>query len=405
MNNINNIINIQRNDWYKISKLSEIKETINKLFWEISNFKLRLESNYGLNLSNSQNDIILEYKNNIIFLSKKGYNLIIDFFDFVFDFDPPKDEFYNHLSKSISIIVFDNSIIYLDRYQSFHKSSFLSNKQSQNEPQHESHHESHIKSHHESHIKSLHESSHIECHHGSHHIESHHESQQKSLHESYQRHHYYSFYGSHCESPNESYFKKLSQKSNPENEFGIICFKCKINNPIYLCQTCNMLVCKNCLKTLHKNSKNKHQVINFLENKDKEITLFLNSISAIFKNLLIKCDFLLKNNIEFKKTKDIYTSKIDYIKKYKNYPYLDKIICFEDVIDFLVKLEKETNGSKINNEIFQNSFHFSKLEKKLVDLVNNIFFEGQDPNISKENNINFQIDSEDDEEDFFIKNE
>jgi len=120
---------------------------------------------------------------------------------------------------------------------------------------------------------------------------------------------------------------------------------------------------------------------------------------------LIKCDFLLKNNIEFKKTKDIYTSKIDYIKKFKNYPYLDKIICFEDVIDFLVKLEKETNGSKINNEIFQNSFHFSKLGKKLVDLVSNIFFEGKDANISKENNINFQIDSEDDEEDFFIKNE
>ena len=346
MNINNNIINIQRNDDYKIRELTKIKEIINKLFWEISNFILRLKSYSGLKLSNSQNDIILGYKKNIIFLGKKGYSLIIDFFDF----DPPEDDFYNNYD--ISNISFSNSYISLNRCQSLFN-SFVNNNQSHHESQHESHHESH----------------------------------------------YVSSYEFH----NESHHEKLSQKSNPGNEFEIKCFKCIKNNPIYLCHTCNMLVCKKCLKELHKNSKNKHEVINFLENEDKNITLFLNSLSAIFKNLLIKCNFLLKNNIELKQAKDMCPAKIDYIKKFKNLPYLDKITCFDDEINFLKNLEKEIKGLKHNDEIFQNSFHFSKLDTKLIDLGKNIFSEDQNSNDSKENNINFQFDL--DNEDFSIHNE
>ena len=111
----------------------------------------------------------------------------------------------------------------------------------------------------------------------------------------------------------------------------------------------------------------------------------------------------MKNNIELKQTEEIYTAKIEYIKKYKNFPYLDKIICFDDEINFLENFEKEIKGLKNNDEIFQNSFHFSKLDPKLIDLGKNIFVEDQDSNDSKENNINFQFDLNDD--DFSIQNE
>jgi hypothetical protein len=288
-------------------------------------------------------------------LGEKGYNLIIDFFDFLFDFDPPGDEFYNSYSDDKSNILFNKSFIYLNRYQSFLNSS-LNNNQSHHEPEHESHHESH--------------------------------------HESFNEFH------------NESYHEKLSQKSNPGNEFGIKCFKCIKNNPIYLCQTCNMVVCEQCLKELHQNSTNKHTVINFLENKDKEITLFLNSISAIFKNILIKCNCLLENKIQLKITKDIDTGEINSIKKTIYFPYFDKRICLSDEIFFLESIEKEVDDLYYNNvDKFQNSFHFSKLEKNLIDTVKIIFFE--DSNISKENNNNFQIDLNDsiDEEDISIQEE
>ena len=331
MNN-NNIINIHRNEGFKITKLTEIKEVINKLFWEVSNFLLQFKFYSGLNLSKSQDDIFLDYKNNIIYLAKKGNSLIIDFFDFIFDFDPPEDEFDNYLSIDLSNISFNNSYIYSVGYQSFFNLSFKSN------------------------------------------IESHHE--------------------------------KLSPKPISKNEIDIQCFKCKKNISIYLCQTCNMVVCEQCLKELHQNSTNKHTVINFLENKDKEITLFLNSISAIFKNILIKCNCLLENKIQLKITKDIDTGEINSIKKTIYFPYFDKRICLSDEIFFLESIEKEVDDLYYNNvDKFQNSFHFSKLEKNLIDTVKIIFFE--DSNISKENNNNFQIDLNDsiDEEDISIQEE
>ena len=119
--------------------------------------------------------------------------------------------------------------------------------------------------------------------------------------------------------------------------------------------------------------------------------------------MIIKCNFLLKNNTELKPTKDINTSKINYIKKYKELPHLDKTICFDDEINFLNNLEKEINSLEHNNEIFQNSFHFSNLEKNLIDIVKKILYEDNDSNISKDNN-NFEFDF-DDIEDIFIQEE
>jgi hypothetical protein len=162
-----------------------------------------------------------------------------------------------------------------------------------------------------------------------------------------------------CYNSYSEILNKSKKESFKENEFPFKCFKCSNNNPKFLCMTCNILFCEKCLDFLHHCSSNKNLIINFQENKEKEKSLFLNSISVIFKNILIKCDYLLKKE----------TKKNVKIKKKIKFPYISNFSLKEE-IKFLEDIEKEIDVD-IN---FQNViFNASKIEPNLIDIVKQIY--------------------------------
>ena len=308
---IKNCINIQENVKLKIRQLNEIKDTINRLFWDISNFILKLK-NYSEFLNSFDNDNFLEYKIRIREMTNKGYNLICDFIDFGFEFNPPNyNNFVKDANNSNNSLMNSNSCF----------DSFLTDK--------------------------------------------------------YNR-----------EIKFES-FSESNQKLSSEKEFSIKCFKCGNNNPIYLCKTCYILFCEKCIRDHQQNSEKSHSIIKFKDSKEKEKIFFLNSISYIIKNLLIKCDCLLKKGIMKIGKEDIDNSGVNYIKRITKFPYINNSFNFKDEIKFLNDIdEKYTDLQKTDN--LQNSFHFSELDKNLIDTIKNILNEEQ--NILKENDIDDMTD-------------
>lgn len=164
--------------------------------------------------------------------------------------------------------------------------------------------------------------------------------------------------------PNYSIFyndlsNKSKDNSSKEYEFLFKCFKCSNNNPKFLCNACNILFCDECFKDFHDCSSNNNLIINFQEIEEKEKTLFLNSISAIFKNILIKCNYLLK--IESKKNVKI--------KKKIKFPYISDCFLSEE-IKFLEDIENEIGFD--NN--FKKSFDISEIETNLINIIKQIIF-------------------------------
>lgn len=312
---------IQENLKFKIRKLKEIRDIMDKLLWAITNFIHRLSDCYDIiNTQSFYNDIKKNYMNKIREITNKTNILINDFLDIGFEFEPHNSFSYDTKNSL--------NLTYLSI--SFPLSS-LSCKFSSN---------------------------------------------------SY-------FYPELSKYANE-----FTQKFALENEITIMCFKCKKKEPIYLCKTCNILFCENCIKEQYQISDKNHSIINFKDQKEKEKILFLNSISIIFKNILNKCDYLLKKDITTIKTKDINNSNIDFIKKIINLPYI-KFISLEEEKNFLTDIEEKY--SYLNqNDNYQNSFHISKIENYLTDIVKNILIE--EPNILKDYNL--QIDEDCDEDDF-----
>ena len=173
--------------------------------------------------------------------------------------------------------------------------------------------------------------------------------------------HYNSFNSSY-KHYNFSYIEfscKSKDKSSKEYEFLFKCFKCSNNNPKFLCKYCNILFCDECFKDFHHCSSKNDLIINFQENEEKEMTLFLNSISAIFKNILIKCNYLLK--IESKKNVKI--------KKKIKFPYISDFFLSEQ-IKFLKDIENEIDFD--NN--FNNSFDILDIESNLIDIIKIILY-------------------------------
>ena len=102
-----------------------------------------------------------------------------------------------------------------------------------------------------------------------------------------------------------SYIKFINKSENENNEeiedtkeLSKICLNCKKKDFKFFCKEINQLLCYECLEKIKK-EKGKELKIEFIDNtKDKidpEKTLFFNSINQIIKDLLLKCNFLLKN--------------------------------------------------------------------------------------------------------------
>ena len=294
---IKNIINNNGIIQLNIEKLQKIKEIINRLFWEISNFILNYQCSYGFKDNKSDKIIYLDYKNKIEKLINELSILINDFFYYDIEFNP--DNFDDEINISINLSIKDS--------KSFEYSSKF-------------------------------------------------------------------YYPSSIE-----FNDKFGDNSSKENEFPFKCFKCSNNNPKFLCTNCNILFCEKCFKDPQHCCSNKNLIINFQENEEKEKTLFLNSISAIFKNILIKCDYLLKNE----------SKKNAKIKKKIKFPYISNFSLKEE-IKFLEDIEKEID-LELN---FKNSFDISEIKSNLINIIKQILDKDKDSILNLYNYSEIEDDDE-----------
>jgi len=269
---LKNFIKINDKIKYKISKLNEIKEIINKLFWSITNFKLNLENS----LVDDKTGNYKEYENDIKDLINKANIALDDFFNYNF-FPPEINNIINISNISFYIESPENSS--LDKLFSYSK-----------------------------------------------------------------------------------FYNESSKESELTNNKCSICLK---NEAIYLCQSCNKLFCEEC-KYIHMKEKN--HIITKLADKEKEITLFINSISIIFKNILDKCDYLLKN---------IINKKGLFIIKKIDLPYINNDFSLDKEINFIINIEEQYKTLSNSNEFEKKSFHILGLESKLINMLQEILFDKQ----------------------------
>jgi len=270
---LKNYNKINDNIKYKISKLNEIKEIINKLFWSISNLILNLEND----LIDDKIGNYKEYEDDIKDLINKVNIALDDFFNYNF-FPPEINNFIN--TSNISI---------------------------------------------------------------------------------------------HIESPENSSFNKLSSYSKFNNESpkeseltNNKCPICLKNDAIYLCQSCNQFSCEGCMNNIHINEKN--HIIKKLADQEKEISLFINSISIIFKNILVKCDYLLKK---------VINKKDCFIIKKISLPYINNDFSLDKEINFITNIEEQYKTLSNSNEVEKTPFHILGIESNLISMLQEILYDKQ----------------------------
>lgn len=156
------------------------------------------------------------------------------------------------------------------------------------------------------------------------------------------------------------------------------CFSCR-QNAEYFCKHCNKCVCEECY-IIQKKQSNIHnfELINDIKTeKENNKNLFLKSICNIIKKILIMINSILvkDNMILIKKeiTNKENSSSSKYIFEKIKYPYLNDIdnFNFDSVIDFLKNLNQlfvNLNLTSLN----VNEFQISKMEKNLINIINNI---------------------------------
>ena len=186
-----------------------------------------------------------------------------------------------------------------------------------------------------------------------------------------------------------SSFSDEENKHTINEEILIKCFKCNLESACYLCENCNMMICKKCEDEIINKTKHKFIYLDFLKtNKEIEKMAFLNSLKIVIKILLKKSNYLL--NYEKKKIEnvDIYnsnkSSSDNYILKTINikFPYINpnnknSLLVFLEDLDSILK-----NFLKINFEN-EEEFNVSELNKILLKELKNIF-EDKNFNLIKE---------------------
>ena len=175
---------------------------------------------------------------------------------------------------------------------------------------------------------------------------------------------------------------------NEESEFNYKCSKCLCLESICFCEDCNSLFCKKCLN--NKNNR-KHKIIyfnNFYSEHEKMLNLFFNSINGFIKRLLIKSNYLInKEKIELIESNNIIDNnknEIKYLKRVFDYPIIsDDKNYLKSQFKFLEKIDELINNEFNINDINYDNFQISKLNKRLVQSIKNIFVDNE-INIIKE---------------------
>ena len=173
------------------------------------------------------------------------------------------------------------------------------------------------------------------------------------------------------------------EKEKEELDNVILCSICNEKESICFCENCNKLLCQVCLKN-NNNQMHKHNIIFIKDIKSKyEKTkyAFLYSIKYIIINILFKSNYLLnKQNI---KTIDLFNynknnkdySKVNYIKRNFEFPYISKFNNYDSQIIFLKNINSVLKDEFNQNNLNNNSFHISEMNKEILILIKSIFID------------------------------
>ena len=158
---------------------------------------------------------------------------------------------------------------------------------------------------------------------------------------------------------------QIPQKKKKKNEIIYKCSICKNKESICFCIHCNILLCIECKETINID-ENGHKIIIIKNNEiEKAKKLFLNSISFLIKNILKKCNYLIKQeNNNIKKLNEFDSKSNLIIKKVFKYPSITDFNDFNSHLNFLIDI----NSILIKEILFTNkefslgSFHISEMD-------------------------------------------
>jgi len=197
-------------------------------------------------------------------------------------------------------------------------------------------------------------------------------------------------------------FENISQKI--ENKY--FCTVCHEKEAITLCDECSQLYCQICEKSEDKNSnKCGHyldKIANIKESNKIGKVLFLNSLNNYIKKILLKSDYLLKNeNQDIKSNKDNDNSSKDIKITLFEYPNLNiKDDLTEKKYFECINYILENNLGVKNLDI--KNFNNSEIDNKLISILKRISKEFKQDQINSISTLDISrnIYEEDDDDDF-----
>ena len=197
-------------------------------------------------------------------------------------------------------------------------------------------------------------------------------------------------------------FENISQKI--ENKY--FCTVCHEKEAITLCDECNQLYCQICEKSEDKNSnKCGHyldKIVNIKESNKIGKVLFLNSLNNYIKKIILKSDYLLKNenqDIKFNKDNDNSSKDIQItLFEYPNLNIKDDLTekKYFECINYILE-----NNLGVKNLDIKN-FNNSEIDNKLISILKRISKEFKQDQINSISTLDISrnIYEEDDDDDF-----
>ena len=114
--------------------------------------------------------------------------------------------------------------------------------------------------------------------------------------------------------------------------------------------------------------------------KEKQIRLFLNSINNTFKYILTSSNYILTHQkIKIIPSENINNisndseSRIKYIKRIYDFPYITKFNNIDNQIDFLINIKNILKNQFNEDKIDIKSFSISQLNQRIINSIKNIF--------------------------------
>ena len=183
----------------------------------------------------------------------------------------------------------------------------------------------------------------------------------------------------------------ISSNNSDENETSLKCYYHLDKKGIYYCSHCDYIFCEYCRnEIINYNEANNHsiqKIKDIIANDEEDKNKFLKSFITIFKDYLLKCNFIMNyKNINYTKHKSI-------IKKFM-YPFLKNETNFQNQMDFLndineaykiIEGKMDTTNISLNNS--KMSELLTKYLKKELDIEVNTLDDIEDDFIQDEHYV------------------